>query len=648
MSLGKRERKETIKAAKNSTEISNKVFKMDTLFSISPPEHFDFSDFGSWPNWIRRFERFRIAAGISERSQEYQVNSLIYTMGDKADDIMCTLALSEADRKEYDKVKEAFGKHFVCKHNVIYERAKFNKRCQEPGESAEMFITAVHKLAENCQYGVLQEEMIRDRLVVGIRDHRLSERLQLDPELTLSKAITKIRQSEEIKKQQTDLRQASGDPNEVNLDMLKYKVKPRYAQKGPQWRPDSTRYHGASKGCGRCGKPQTHSLNNCPARDAECRTCKKKGHFAAVCKTKKKIDEIYQGDEAESIETVFLGVVKSENSTDVWQRPIIINGKQIIFKLDTGAVVTAIPERLYSKRSHGILSPPTKKLCGPSNKPIPVRGQFDASLNHQGKIIKHPVFVIPRLVIPLLGLPAIKELNLLHTVDVIQTSEPNYKELFPKVFTGLGKLEGAYKIKLKESTTPFALSVPRRVPLPMMNKVKEELKRMEDLGVIAPIEEATEWCSGMVVVPKPNGKIRICVDLTHLNNNVCRERHILPAVDETLAKLPGATVFSKLDATAGFWQIPLHKDSVPLTTLITTYGRYCFHRLPFGISSAPEHFQKRLTQMLDGLEGTLCHADDILVFGSTRKEHDARLVKVLDRLQQKGLTLNEKCQFAVP
>ncbi len=123
---------------------------MDTLFSISPTEHFDFSDFFSWPNWIRRFERFRIAAGISERSQEYQVNSLIYTMGDKADDIMCTLALSEADRKEYDKVKEAFEKHFVCKHNVIYERAKFNKRCQEPGESAEMFVTAVHKLAENC------------------------------------------------------------------------------------------------------------------------------------------------------------------------------------------------------------------------------------------------------------------------------------------------------------------------------------------------------------------------------------------------------------------------------------------------------------------------------------------------------------------
>ena len=166
--------------------------------------------------------------------------------------------------------------------------------------------------------------------------------------------------------------------------------------------------------------------------------------------------------------------------------------------------------------------------------------------------------------------------------------------------------------------------------------------------MIAPIDEPTEWCAGIVVAPKPNGKIRICVDLTHLNDYVCRERLILPAVDETLAKLSGATLFTKLDATAGFWQVPLHPESVPLTTFITPFGRYCFHRLPFGISSAPEHFQKRLTQMLSGLEGTVCHADDILVFGTSREQHDHRLSEVLERLQKEGLTLNEeKCEFAV-
>ena len=122
---------------------------MDSLFSISPPKAFDFGDFGSWPNWIRRFERFRIAAGLNAKTEEYQVNSLVYTMGHMADDVLNTLALLEEDKKKYDKVRQAFDKHFICKHNVIYERAKFNKRCQEPGETVEAFITAVHKLAEH-------------------------------------------------------------------------------------------------------------------------------------------------------------------------------------------------------------------------------------------------------------------------------------------------------------------------------------------------------------------------------------------------------------------------------------------------------------------------------------------------------------------
>ena len=92
---------------------------------------------------------------------------------------------------------------------------------------------------------------------------------------------------------------------------------------------------------------------------------------------------------------------------------------------------------------------------------------------------------------------------------------------------------------------------------------------MEDLGVIAKVHKPTEWCAGMVVVPKANGKVRICVDLTNLNQSVRRERHPLPAVDQTLAQLAGAKVFSKLDANSGFWQIPLAPESAKLTTFIT-------------------------------------------------------------------------------
>ena len=169
---------------------------------------------------------------------------------------------------------------------------------------------------------------------------------------------------------------------------------------------------------------------------------------------------------------------------------------------------------------------------------------------------------------------------------------------------------------------------------------------MKKLGVISKVEKPTCWCAGMVVVPKKSGEVRICVDLKSLNESVLRETHPLPGVDETLAQLTGATVMSKLDANSGFWQIPLSKDSRELTTFITPFGRYCFNKLPFGISSAPEHFQKRMSTILDGLAGVLCLMDDILIFRKDQKEHDTRLTAALEKIQAAGVTLNkDKCEF---
>ena len=85
-----------------------------------------------------------------------------------------------------------------------------------------------------------------------------------------------------------------------------------------------------------------------------------------------------------------------------------------------------------------------------------------------------------------------------------------------------------------------------------MRAVKDELDRMQRLGVIESVETPTQWCAVMVVVPKANGRVRICVDLTKLNEDVYREHHPLPAVDQTLVQIAGARVLSKLDANSGF------------------------------------------------------------------------------------------------
>lgn len=189
-------------------------------------------------------------------------------------------------------------------------------------------------------------------------------------------------------------------------------------------------------------------------------------------------------------------------------------------------------------------------------------------------------------------------------------------------FQGLGTLKGEpVKITLKDGAQPYSVATPRRVPIPLLPKVEEELERMESMGIIEKVTEPTEWCAPMV----PVAKMRICVDLKRLNENVKREKFTLPTLEDILPKLAKSTVFSSLDAESGFWQIALEENSACLTTFITPLSRYCFKRLPFGITSAPEIFQRKMSELLHGHEGTVVYMDDILIFGETQESHDQRL-----------------------
>ena len=116
------------------------------------------------------------------------MSTLLYCLGEDAEDILDTTRIAVDDKKKYHKVVEAFDNYFKVRKNVIFERAHFNKKNQLPNESAEQFITVIHRMAENCEFGNMKDKLIRDRIVVGIRDESLSECLQMEAELTLDKA----------------------------------------------------------------------------------------------------------------------------------------------------------------------------------------------------------------------------------------------------------------------------------------------------------------------------------------------------------------------------------------------------------------------------------------------------------------------------
>ena len=165
-------------------------------------------------------------------------------------------------------------------------------------------------------------------------------------------------------------------------------------------------------------------------------------------------------------------------------------------------------------------------------------------------------------------------------------------------------------------------------------------------GVICPVTEPTEWCNQISVQTKKDMSLRICIDPRPLNKVLHRELYPLPTMDEVLPELSTARVLSKLDLQSGYWHCELDDESSLLTTIITPFGRYKWNRLPFGTNVSAEIFQRKLNQTLEGLDGVICVADDIVVFGRNDEDHDEKLRLLLQRCRDTGVKLNrKKCQI---
>ena len=183
------------------------VLKMASI-CFEPPPVFDFQNPDEWPHWKRRFEQFRLATGLSKKEESRQVSSLLYCLREEGEDVLLALKIVDKAKMKYDEVLNAFDTYFRVRKNVIFERAKFNSRNQLDGESVEQYVVDLHSLARNCNFGALSEELIRDRIVIGITDKALSRRLQLDPSLTLKKVIKIVRQTEAVQQQQLQQQQS--------------------------------------------------------------------------------------------------------------------------------------------------------------------------------------------------------------------------------------------------------------------------------------------------------------------------------------------------------------------------------------------------------------------------------------------------------
>ena len=303
-------------------------------------------------------------------------------------------------------------------------------------------------------------------------------------------------------------------------------------------------------------------------------------------------------------------------------------------------------------------------------KVIP-RGEVSLLITRKGDTYRVKFIVVPGNVTPLLSLKACQDMHLVEIKDCDKVREEERKEEvsspsttekpaanavapslsdpvlqpFLDVFSGIGAIPGEYTIRIDNDAVPQVIP-PRRIPFALQDAVKSKLDRMQAIGVVAPVTEPTDWVNSMVVVRKQANKVRICIDRPHLNAFIKRSHYPLPTFDDIAARLHNAKVFSVLDAKTGFWHVRLEEKSSLLTTFNTPYGRYRWLRMPFGIASAPEEWQRRKHKIIKGLSGVEVIADDFLIIGSGNtqseaiKNHDSNLTAFLQRAREKGLTLN--------
>ena len=249
----------------------------------------------------------------------------------------------------------------------------------------------------------------------------------------------------------------------------------------------------------------------------------------------------------------------------------------------------------------------------------------------------------------LLGRDDSTRLGLIARIHNMQTSTEDILKHYSDVIGDeIGCLPDKYEIKIDSSVTPV-VHPPRPVPAPIRDQVRRELEHLENSDIIVKVDEPTEWVSSMVCVRKKDGRVRICIDPSDLNKAVLREHFPMNSIDDVATRLHGSKYFSKLDASSGYYQIPLTGKSSRLTTFNTPFGRYCYKRLPMGIRCASEVFQREMTRHFGVIDGVEVIVDDILVHGKTLTEHNKRLTRVLDKARSINLKLNKaKCDIAQP
>ncbi|KAL7304666.1 hypothetical protein TKK_0002912 [Trichogramma kaykai] len=392
-------------------------------------------------------------------------------------------------------------------------------------------------------------------------------------------------------------------------------------------------------------------------------------HFSKMCNAQRiqvvdVDDEEYEtGSEGYVIESIHVDSINTEKDWMQQVEVIDYKNKKLMFKLDTGAQCNVLPVDMCIKLGIKTIEKTNLILKNYAHERIKTIGKVNLNCKIEGHNQNLRFEIYDGRGTPIIGLPTIRKCNLLikpeNNVDLkVELNEvcevkilekiPKFLHMYTELFTGVDKIKDfKYRIKLKNNVCG-KVEPSRHVPFKLQQKLKMELNKMEKMGIIKKIEKPTEFVSSLVMVNKPGGKIRICLDPQYLNSCILREQQQFPTIEEIASKLNGAKYFTTLDANKAFWQIELCDESQEYTTFNTPYGRYCYQRLPYGLNSSPEVFHRVYSKIFENIENVVIYIDDTLIWAETVEQSNEILKKVLEQAKKYNVRFNkDKCKFNV-
>lgn len=613
---------------------------------------------------FRRFKQevsiYFTATETDTKDEKIKIARVLNLLGPEALRLYNTFNIKPVKAQE---VLNAFEEYCIPQKNEVMEHFRFFSRKQLENEPFDVFYTDLKALVASCSFESMEKKLLRTQIVIGLQNKDLQARL-LRENIELDKVVKQCQASEQAELN----RQILQDEVKINL-LVKDDKKVNFKFKKNAKFGDQSQI----KNCKRCAS--NHKINECFAYGKKCIKCNKFNHFAKCCKSNinsykhggtnkdENSNQVFNINCAEELDKlVVLSVSKSHGNS--WIENVSINNFYVGIKIDTGAEVNILPIRLCKELKLKLVSSNLKieAFGGFKIKPL---GRVNVEVSNNKWKINTQFIVVNTETSPILGLADSKRLGYVNNVNsvnnkkLIGESNLNHlgvinsaeKDKFINknidVFSGMGSFPDSIVIKLNNSAIP-KICPARRIPYTIKNKLRETLDELVELDIIEEVNEPCEWVSNMVIVEKSDKSLRICLDPSELNKYIIREVYQIPSLEEIKIELTNKKIFTVLDVKCGFYHMVLEKDSSKFFNFSTPNGIFRFKRVPFGIASAPELFQKLMYRYFGGIGGVVLYFDDILICASTKDEHDEILEKVLERARLLNIKFNaDKLQLCV-